>query len=123
MTVHLGEQETQSLEGLFFGVGEPLDPIPIANKGALIYPIALGSLSHHIYSPHSLDQSRNIEVFLFVGNPKRNTPGFGCFTSRLLVAFILLGDLCAARGVTSPLGFSVAQEIEDFITKTGDVLL
>lgn len=123
MTVHLGEQEAQSLEGLFLGAGEPLNPIPVANKGALIYPIVLGSLSHHIHSPHSLNQSRNIEVFLFVGNPKRDAPGFGRFSGALLEAFVLLGDLRAAGGVTSPLGFSVAQEIEDFITETGDVLL
>lgn len=118
MTIHFGKQKTKSLEGLLLGARHPLDPISIADKGALIYPIAFWFFIHHFHPRHGLNQSRHIEVFLFVSNTKRNTLGFGCFSHTVIVGFILLGDLSAAGGVTSSLAFPIAQEVKYFVTET-----
>lgn len=123
VTVHLGEQEAESLERLFFGAGKPLDSVPVTDERALVDPVAFWGLVHHVDPRHSLNQSGHIEVFLLFGDPKRDAFCLRRFSGAVLIGVILLRDLCAAGGITPPLGFSIPQKVKDFIAETGYVLL
>lgn len=123
MSIHLGEQKAQSLEGLFLGAWKPLNSIPISDEGALIYSIAFWLLIWNVNPRHSFNERWHIKVFFFVGYAERHTLGFGFFSSTIFICVILLGDLCAAGGVTPPLGFPVSQKVKNFIAKARDVLL
>lgn len=57
MSIHLGEQETQPLEGLLFGAGEPLDSVAIANEGALADPVAFWLFVPCLDARHGLNES------------------------------------------------------------------
>lgn len=55
VSVHLGEEQAQSLEGLLLGAGKSLNSISISDEGALTDPIAFGLLFHHIDPRHSFN--------------------------------------------------------------------
>lgn len=118
MTIHLGEQEPESLEGLLLGAGEPLDSVPVPDERALADPIAFGLLVHHFNPGHRLNQSRHVEVLFLLGDPERDSFGLGRFPGTVLIGLILLGDLGAAGGVASPLRFPVPQEVQNFVAET-----
>lgn len=118
MPVHLGEEQAQPLEGFLLGAGESLNSVPIPDKGALADPVAFWLLFHHVDPRHGFNQSRHVEVLFFVGYVEGHALGSGFFSSPVLVCVVLLGHLCAAGGVTSPLGLPVPQEVKNFIAKT-----
>ena len=121
MAVHLGEKEPQAFEGLFLRTGKSLNSVPVADEGALVDPVAFRFLVRHLHAGHGLDQRGDVEVFLLVG--ERKAFSFGRFPGTFVVGLVLLGDLRAAGGIASPLGFSVPQEVKDFVPETGDILL